>query len=52
VSFLTVAGVAGPPLIVLALLLAAVYTDRRGYLRRYRSSPRHSRERPESSIRT
>jgi subtilisin family serine protease len=42
-TFVTMAGVLGAPLLALALLLGAAYADRRGYLRRYRRSPRHLR---------
>jgi type VII secretion-associated serine protease mycosin len=37
------AAVAGVPLVILTLLAAAAYADRRGLLTRYRRSPRHSR---------
>lgn len=43
VAAVTLAGMLGPPVLALGLLLAAVYADRRGYLRRYRRSPRHLR---------
>jgi type VII secretion-associated serine protease mycosin len=40
---LALAGIAGPPLLILALLMAAAIADKRGYLTRYQNRPRHSR---------
>jgi hypothetical protein len=40
---LDLAAVTALPVVILALLVAAFYADRRGLLHRYRRSARHSR---------
>jgi type VII secretion-associated serine protease mycosin len=40
---LALAGIAGPPVLILGLLMAAAIADKRGYLTRYKRQPRHSK---------